>query len=222
MSAAAGRRRAPPAPCRPAPRSSPPRGGSATPAAAASRAETPRRRRPPARAPAASGCPGPAAPPSAASRPRRPSACRCPAPAAPTSAPTETTGTENRSPGALRFRLGPAGARRPGQVHPVEVEVHPRDRRVVARVLRLRRRRSRATVRQRAVGDEEPSRHPAHACGTQRRRHLAHRVGVEQRIAGARQHQVAPHHAALDRTGGDQSGAEAEVPAPARRARRAR
>jgi hypothetical protein len=95
-----------------------------------------------------------------------------------------------------------AAARPPGEEHPVEVQVQARDRRVVARIRRLAR-LDLGQPRQRARRDHEAPRNAGHAGRSQRRRQIAERVGVEHRVARARQHQIAAHHAALDRPRGD-------------------
>ena len=98
--------------------------------------------------------------------------------------------------------------RRPAHLHAVEVEVHPRERRVVAGVLRLVTRHV-GHEGQGAVGDEEAALDALDAARLQGRHQLPEPVGVEHRIAAALEHQVAAQRPALDRPRRQQAGAEA-------------
>ena len=103
--------------------------------------------------------------------------------------------------------LGPGGAGRPLEEHPVEVQVQPADRRIVAGVLGLLA-GDLGDRRQRVAGDEQAPFDPAKPGDAERLRERPEGVGVEERVAAADEREVAPERPRLDRPGGPELGAE--------------
>ncbi len=112
--------------------------------------------------------------------------------------PAAHRGDRDRDPLAGRAEAQPLAAGLPGREHPVEVEGDARDRRVVGGVVRLLAIDLR-DPRQRAIRHQQTPRRPGHAALAERAHQPRQRVGIQRRIAAARQHQVALHHPARDR-----------------------
>ncbi|VDC27340.1 hypothetical protein XINFAN_01870 [Pseudogemmobacter humi] len=92
-------------------------------------------------------------------------------------------------------------------MHTVEIQVQPRNRRIVADVIGLVLRDAGLTG-QRALPEQEPAGNALHAPFRQPRRQIAKLIGLKRRIAAARQHQIALNDSAAQRPGRQQPGAE--------------